>query len=986
MFLAALLLASCEKQTPPSPPRSASRPAPPTPLPLPHFDPSRDDHQRIEQAIRKALSRPQGPLDAASLSRIRHLGHQSLASQQLSDLRPLTGLKGLHELWLQGNLIKELSPLAELAELKTLWLDGNQFADLRPLASLGSLRELSLGGNQISNLATLNPPPQLQSLHLPNNRITSLESLASFPRLQTLDLSANSLATPIGLERCPRLEHLKLAYNQVTNLSSLNSLHFLKTLSLDNNPLGNLAGLESCGALEILTASHAGISSLGPLTNARALRELDLSSNLIESLKPLAGHAALEKINLTHNPIATLEGLKHCSSLRRLECQFNQVADLSPLTDLTRMEELFLNGNPINHLNPLAGLTNLHTLHLSNADLTSMAPLAQLHRLRHLDLHNNRLTDLDPLKQLPTLFHLNLSHNNIADLTPLTTLTNLMELRLKGNRLHTLPPLRRMDKLAHLDLAANQVTNLAPLAGLKNLRTLYLNQNQLSQLHGIEHCTRLEILNLADNPVTDLAPLSALSQLRQLFLDASAVSSLAPLARLEKLARLEVSGVSEEKLESLRKDLPQCAIQKVGLILNTPTASPGYLLLAPISSTSTFLINRNGRVVHEWPSLYRPHLAVYLMEDGSLLRTCQPYGVSSLESAPPLPGGGLQRISWDGKVLWDCHAFQVHHDIEPLPNGNLLAIVNETVQIPDALAAGRDPATVGATGLMPDVILEIQPNSPRSGKIVWEWHAWDHIVQDVDPDKKNFGAVAAHPDRLDLNHLGVAPSRNIHDWLHLNSVDYHPRLDQILLSSHRFNEIWIIDHALTSDAARGPQGRLLYRWGNPLAYKKGTDQDRQLFRQHDAQWLPNGNILLFNNGQRRVRPYSSIVEIKPPVNTQGQYQKQDDQPYGPAEPVWAYSAPKKVDFYSRNISGVQRLPNGHTLICSGAPGRIFEITPEGEIVWEYRNPHPGRSGGQWGTRSGRRRPAGERPVFRAFHIPPNHPALKGKTFNRVHAD
>ena len=161
-------------------------------------------------------------------------------------------------------------------------------------------------------------------------------------------------------------------------------------------------------------------------------------------------------------------------------------------------------------------------------------------------------------------------------------------------------------------------------------------------------------------------------------------------------------------------------------------------------------------------------------------------------------------------------------------------------------------------------------------------------------------------------------------------------------------------------------GDLLYRWGNPFAHGGGDMlEDRQLFQQHDAQWieagLPGaGNILIYNNRNNVVREdepaddeYSSVLEISLPLREDGSYDWS-------AEPeiVWIYDQ----GFYSRIISGVQRLPNGNTLITAGVPGRVLEVTPAGEVVWDFLNPVP--EGRKW--------------LFRVRKYPAYHPGFAGK--------
>jgi hypothetical protein len=189
------------------------------------------------------------------------------------------------------------------------------------------------------------------------------------------------------------------------------------------------------------------------------------------------------------------------------------------------------------------------------------------------------------------------------------------------------------------------------------------------------------------------------------------------------------------------------------------------------------------------------------------------------------------------------------------------------------------------------------------------------------------------------------------DWMHVNAVAYNADLDQIALSSPHFHEIWIIDHGTTTEEARdskggrwGKGGDILYRWGNPRTYRNGTALDQRLFFQHNIHWIPQGypgagHLLVFNNGAgRKPEEYSAVEELVPPTDSTGNYILSDAGTFGPDDPLWRYTAPRKIDFYSWFISGAQRMPNGNTLINSGAVGVIFEVTPTGETVWKFANP------------------------------------------------
>ena len=274
----------------------------------------------------------------------------------------------------------------------------------------------------------------------------------------------------------------------------------------------------------------------------------------------------------------------------------------------------------------------------------------------------------------------------------------------------------------------------------------------------------------------------------------------------------------------------------------------------------------------------------------------------------------------------------------------------------------------------------------RGGEIVWEWHTIDHLIQDYDQTKANFGIVADHPERIDANYQpGPANS----DWFHINGLDYNEEFDQIVVSVPTFDEIWVIDHSTTTEQASGSTGGrygkggdILYRWGNPLAYGVGARGDQRLFFQHNPTWVPTGfpgagNILIYNNGQGRPDGnYSSVVEITPPANGDGSYNLSTGNAYEPSAATWEYIAPNPEDFYSSNISGAQRLSNGNTLVCEGSSGHFFEVNAAGDLVWEYVNPVTSQGILEQGQTPGTGQNGNT--VFRTQRYAPDYPGFTGR--------
>jgi len=412
--------------------------------------------------------------------------------------------------------------------------------------------------------------------------------------------------------------------------------------------------------------------------------------------------------------------------------------------------------------------------------------------------------------------------------------------------------------------------------------------------------------------------------------------------------------------------------QTVGLFLNDDDSYDGFTLFTPNLGHDTYLIDNQGMLVHIWVSDLNPTSTVYFLENGQLLRSTR---------IPTNNGyGGFRLHNWDGSIESEYSFGSQHHDIEPLPNGNVLMIIKDNRSFEESIAAGRDSLLL-IDGIRSLQIIEAAPTD-TGWTIIWNWTLWDHLIQEFDSTKNNYGIVNEHPELINLN-FTLNDDAN---WVHINSISYNAELDQIMVSSRKFNELWIIDHSTSTIEAQGHSagnsgmgGDILYRWGNPLAYERGDSTDQKLFAQHDATWIKKGldgsdNILIFNNGLGRSDElYSTVVEIKTPVDSAGNYTIESNLAFGPDTFSWRYIAEPPSDFYSPRFSGAQRLPNGNTLICEGVSGTIFEVTKTGKMVWKYVNPINRHGIIEQGTI-----PV-QNSVFRAYRYSPDYPGFNGKT-------
>ncbi|MEM8713913.1 MAG: aryl-sulfate sulfotransferase [Planctomycetota bacterium] len=380
----------------------------------------------------------------------------------------------------------------------------------------------------------------------------------------------------------------------------------------------------------------------------------------------------------------------------------------------------------------------------------------------------------------------------------------------------------------------------------------------------------------------------------------------------------------------------------------------GFTLVAPLGSRRVHLIDMAGEEVHRWDTKEKAGESNYLTSRGTLIRCAETPDHPTFQDTGG-HGGGIFEYGVNGEVLWefrwDNESGLQHHDVEELPNGNFLFIAWDRTTRDVALSAGRDPELLEGSEWWTGAIYEVKPTRPAGGEIVWSWHSRDHLVQNYDASLPGYGDPAEFPGRIDVNgdRDPKPPSKEESkkledqmraagyaggddgsddgddqgdeeseeeldaeeaareaakkerkartkdaDWTHMNAVDYSAELDQIAISVRRFDEVWIIDHGISRDEAKGPAGDLLYRFGNAYAYGMGRWSERRFLGQHNVQWIPEGqigagNLIVFNNGAS-PRPWSSVVEWWPPLCEDGSYARLPGAPFGPSQYEWSYQA------------------------------------------------------------------------------------------------
>ena len=386
-----------------------------------------------------------------------------------------------------------------------------------------------------------------------------------------------------------------------------------------------------------------------------------------------------------------------------------------------------------------------------------------------------------------------------------------------------------------------------------------------------------------------------------------------------------------------------------------------------------YLTDMNGESVHRWePERYQPEGSVaYLLENGLLLRTVSSHHWLRGDHYPVGAAGTVQLLDWDSNVVWEYemdvpgkHVF--HHDVDYMPNGNILAIAYTGFSPEEARSMGWDGVfPANAETIWFDKVVELQPNlEDGSTEIVWQWNTWDHFVQDKFPGRANYGDVESAVGKIDVNYLREGYVLFLRGQMHhVNSVDYNPELDQIVLSSAAYGELWFIDHSTTMAEAAGDSGGrygrggdLIYRWGNPLTTRSGTLDEATLFWQHDARWITGGlpgagNLLVYNNGTNRAldgtfdpelgmdfeNSYTDLLEVRLPARADGSYDASRE-----PDLVWSWNLDAGEDYFSPFMSGWDRMPNGNTIFVNGHNKQIIEVTPSGERVLDYIVPENGR--------------------------------------------
>jgi hypothetical protein len=332
-----------------------------------------------------------------------------------------------------------------------------------------------------------------------------------------------------------------------------------------------------------------------------------------------------------------------------------------------------------------------------------------------------------------------------------------------------------------------------------------------------------------------------------------------------------------------------------------------------------YQIDKGGSVLNSWEFDLKLGNDLELLEDGSVIGIFKP---SETFFSFGGYGGIIRKYDPQKNLIWEYELnnenYLLHHDFQILPNGNLIILAWERITAEEA----RNNGIPRSTDIYAEYLIEVNMST---NEIVWDWRSWDHRIQNVDPNAPYYGDIFEHKNKIDFNYNDFEDG----DIMHANGIAYNFNTNHIYISVNFYDEIWVIDHGISSEETSSEKGDLLYRFGNLSPYKGG---DTKIFdRNHHPNFISNhlgsiGNLMVFVNGNSKLK--SSIMELKIP----GKFIDESNN-FIPPEIVWHY---ENEELFFGKISGAVRLPNGNTLVCEGDYG-YWEVTNEKDVVWKYHS-------------------------------------------------
>lgn len=334
-----------------------------------------------------------------------------------------------------------------------------------------------------------------------------------------------------------------------------------------------------------------------------------------------------------------------------------------------------------------------------------------------------------------------------------------------------------------------------------------------------------------------------------------------------------------------RTAMEQSTLARRGLGLrgvDYSSVSPGYTLVAHLTSPGTVrLIANDGTEAHRWELPYRPGRHARILPNGNLAYNgVHPDAPRLFPLWQKYRGGVMMRVDSAGNVVSEHRDPMAHHDQHHLGNGKILYTALEELTPEQAASIpGGIPESEAPDG---KVYADCIKHVSATGELLWSWKGIEHLEPNLFP---------------------LQPHYTRDHWPLINSV--YPLKDGNILASLRSVSAVIIISRET--------GSIIWHLDSTV-----------VAQQHCASELGNGNILVFDNGAFRHREsatYSRVIEVS----------------CASKDIVWEYKDPHPMTFFTPFMGGAQRLENGNTLITEAAFGRVFEVTKEGKMVWEWVN-------------------------------------------------
>lgn len=365
----------------------------------------------------------------------------------------------------------------------------------------------------------------------------------------------------------------------------------------------------------------------------------------------------------------------------------------------------------------------------------------------------------------------------------------------------------------------------------------------------------------------------------------------------------------------------------------------GYALYNLQNQNTTYLIDKDGAIAHSWSCAKSCNYSVKLKPNGNIVRGAV-YTGNQLNGAAI--GGMIQELDANANVVWEYtysnSSHCSHHDFLLLPNGNVILTAWEVKTTSQLTQAGRSNAT---TSLWPTHFIELQ-QSGSTATIVWEWHMWDHMIQDADATKDNYGVVENHPELMDINAVtssGGGPGGSTGDWFHVNGLDYNAELDQIVFSSRYASEFFIIDHSTTTAEAAshaggnaGKGGDFIYRWGKPSNYGSSAAQTIPA-AVHDPRWItddgrPRAGAIEYFNNSGGAGGNSTIEAVYPPES--GFMYTYGGSSYAPSTYDFQHAC-----LASNSGQGAHNTMSNGNLFVNVSQQYMYEVDQNNNVVWQY---------------------------------------------------